>query len=165
MDIVYLFISLLLIITGIIGCFFPIIPGPLTGWFGFVFLNQIEFVEINTNFLIITFIISFSTMIIDYIIPIIGTKIFGGSKKGMIGASLGLLVGIIFMGPFGLLIGPFLGALIGELINDRSIILAFKASLGTILGLLGGFILKFSVSCSFFAIYFCKLWKINELIF
>ena len=104
MDIVYLFISLLLIITGIIGCFFPIIPGPLTGWFGFVFLNQIEFVEIDTNFLIITFIISFSTMIIDYIIPIIGTKIFGGSKKGMIGASLGLLVGIIFMGPFGLLI-------------------------------------------------------------
>ena len=166
MDLFYLNISFLFMLLGLIGCFFPVIPGPLTGWFGFLFLYQIEQIKTNKTLLIITFIIAFLIFLLDYIIPILGTKIFGGSRKGVIGASVGLIGGIIFLGPFGLLIGPFLGALIGELINDnKNFGLAVKASLGTILGLISGFVLKFSVACVFFIIYIFEVWEFKFLFF
>ena len=153
-------------ILGIIGCFFPIIPGPLTGWFGFIFLYQIENINSNKSLLIITFSIALLVFIIDYIMPIIGTKLFGGSKKGVIGASFGLILGIVFLGPFGILIGPLLGALTGEMLNDnKSLKVAFKASLGTLLGLISGFFLKISVSIIFFLIYIFEIWKIRSMIF
>ncbi|MDG2372597.1 MAG: DUF456 domain-containing protein [Flavobacteriaceae bacterium] len=166
MDLFYLTLSFLFMLLGLIGCFFPVIPGPLTGWFGFLFLYQIEQIKTNKTLLIITFIIAFLIFLLDYIIPILGTKIFGGSRKGVIGASVGLIGGIIFLGPFGLLIGPFLGALIGELINDnKNFGLAVKASLGTILGLISGFVLKFSVACVFFIIYIFEVWEFKFLFF
>ena len=163
MDIFYLSLSFLLIIIGVVGCFIPIIPGPITGWFGFLFLNQIEQIKLSTLFLILTFIVAFVIFIIDNIIPLIGAKIFGGSKKGIIGASLGLIIGIIFLGPFGLIIGPFLGALFGELINRKNNLFhSFKAAFGTILGLISGIFLKLSVSGTFLMIYIYELWKIKN---
>ena len=159
MDLFYLTLSFLFMLLGLIGCFFPVIPGPLTGWFGFLFLYQIEQIKTNKTLLIITFIIAFLIFLLDYIIPILGTKIFGGSRKGVIGASVGLIGGIIFL-------GPFLGALIGELINDnKNFGLAVKASLGTILGLISGFVLKFSVACVFFIIYIFEVWEFKFLFF
>jgi uncharacterized protein YqgC (DUF456 family) len=166
MDLFYLIFSFLMMILGLIGCFFPIIPGPLTGWFGFVFLYQIEHVKSNKTLLLITFVIALLIFLVDYLLPILGTKIFGGSKKGVIGASIGLIIGVVFLGPFGLIIGPFLGAFIGELLNDiRKIDLAIKASLGTMLGLISGFFLKFSVTCVFFSIYIFQVWKFRFFIF
>ena len=77
-----------------------------------------------------------------------------------------LIIGVVFLGPFGLIIGPFLGAFIGELLNDiRKIDLAIKASLGTMLGLISGFFLKFSVTCVFFSIYIFQVWKFRFFIF
>lgn len=166
MDLFFLILSFLMMILGIIGCFFPIIPGPLTGWFGFIFLYQIENINSNKSLLIITFSIALLVFIIDYIMPIIGAKLFGGSKKGIIGASFGLIIGIVFLGPFGILIGPLLGALTGEMLNDnKSLKVAFKASLGTLLGLISGFFLKISVSIIFFLIYIFEIWKIQSMIF
>ena len=165
MDFFYLLISLLLIIVGIIGCFFPIIPGPLTGWFGFLFLYQIEGVKSNKTLLLITFLIALFVFIFDYIMPLIGIKIFGGSKKGLIGASIGLVLGIIFLGPFGLILGAFLGSLFGEIVNKKKFSLAFKASIGTIIGVITGFILKFTVGCLFLIIYIYEIFKLQELIF
>ena len=165
MDFFYLLISLLLIIVGIIGCFFPIIPGPLTGWFGFLFLYQIEGVKSNKTLLLITFLIALFVFIFDYIMPLIGIKIFGGSKKGLIGASIGLVLGIIFLGPFGLILGPFSGSLFGEIVNKKKFSLAFKASIGTIIGIITGFILKFTVGCLFLIIYIYEIFKLQELIF
>lgn len=166
MDLFFLILSFLMMILGIIGCFFPIIPGPLTAWFGFIFLYQIENINSNKSLLIITFSIALLVFIIDYIMPIIGTKLFGGSKKGVIGASFGLILGIVFLGPFGILLGPLLGALAGEMLNDNeSLKVAFKASLGTLLGLISGFFLKISVSIIFFLIYIFEIWKIRSMIF
>tara|TARA_B100001175_G_scaffold312271_1_gene317973 strand:+ start:133 stop:735 length:603 start_codon:yes stop_codon:yes gene_type:complete len=163
MDIFYLSVSFLLIIIGLVGCFIPIIPGPITGWFGFLFLNQIEQIKLSTLFLVLTFIIAFIVFIIDNIIPVIGAKVFGGSKKGIIGAGLGLIIGIIFLGPFGLIVGPFLGALFGELINGRNNLFhSFKAAFGAILGLISGVFLKLTVSGTFLMIYIYEVWKIKD---
>ena len=116
-----LVISIILIITGIVASFVPIIPGPITGWFGLFALSQIHDFYISNTLLIITFIVAITIFIVDYFVPIIGSKYFGGSKYGVIGTSIGLLVGLFSPIPFGIIIGAFLGALIGEYFGGRNL--------------------------------------------
>ena len=83
--------------------------------------------------------------VLDYIVPALGTKKFGGTKKGMWGSTLGLLAGmfIISFGPLGLggiLVGPFIGAYIGELIAHNPH--PWKAAFGSFIGFLAGTLLK-----------------------
>jgi uncharacterized protein YqgC (DUF456 family) len=152
MDIFLLIIGLLFCVTGLIGSFVPIIPGPITSWLGLLILHFTSIVQLDYSFLLATFIIAITVFLLDLIIPLIGLKKLGGSKKGIIGASIGLILGF-FMGPVGILTGPFIGALSGELTNNLGFKKAIKASFGTLIGLLAGFIMKFFVSFIFFAIY------------
>ena len=81
-------------------------------------LHQASFMESNFTFLAITFSIAVGIFILDYFIPLIGAKKFGGTKSGIIGATVGLIVGLLFLGPLGIFLGTFLGAFLGELIHD-----------------------------------------------
>ena len=91
--------------------------------------------------------------VLDYFIPIWGTKKFGGSKAGVIGSGIGLIVGLFF-GPLGIILGPFLGALAGELItNQTEIKKALRSATGSFIGFLFGTGLKL-VFCGFMAYYF-----------
>ena len=125
MDIFLLIIGLLFCIIGIIGSFIPIIPGPITSWMGLLLLHFTSFVPIEIYFLIGSFLIAITVFILDLIIPIIGLKKLGGTKKGLIGATIGLLIGF-FLGPIGVLTGPFIGALSGELMNNLGYKKAYK---------------------------------------
>ena len=156
MDIFFIITGLILCIVGLIGSFFPIIPGPITSWIGLVFLHLTTFVPLEIYFLLGTFIIAISIFILDLIIPIIGLKKFGGTKGGQIGAIIGLVIGFFF-GPIGLLAGPFLGALSGEIINKSKINIAIKASFGTLLGFIVGASMKFIISFIFLLAFFQKL--------
>ena len=99
MDFVIISLGVLLIIIGLIGSFVPIIPGPITAWVALLILHQTSFLSSDLTFLAITFSVAIGVFILDYFIPIIGTKKFGGTKSGIIGATMGLLVGLIFLGP------------------------------------------------------------------
>ena len=101
MDLALIIIGVLLIITGLIGSFVPVIPGPITAWFGLLALHQTSIVASNFSFLAITFSIAIGIFILDYFIPMIGAKKFGGTKSGIIGATLGLIVGMMIIGPLG----------------------------------------------------------------
>jgi uncharacterized protein YqgC (DUF456 family) len=105
--------------------------------------------------------------VLDYIIPAWGTKKFGGTKYGVWGSTLGLLAGL-FMGPLGIIIGPFAGAVLGELMyfnrhpqalddsNEQNRInQALRAGLGSFIGLLTGTLLK-AVCCGVMIFYFVK---------
>ena len=154
MEILLICLSAVFILLGIAGSFLPILPGPITGWVGLLLLHQTERVPNNTSLLISTFIIALVVFLIDYIIPILGTKKFGGSKKGMIGATLGVLVGLVFLGPLGVLVGPFVGAYLGELLgNPKDSKKALKAAFGSLTGFLTGVFLKFTVSVIYLGIY------------
>ena len=155
MDIFLLIIGLLFCIIGIIGSFIPIIPGPITSWMGLLLLHFTSFVPIEIYFLIGSFLIAITVFILDLIIPIIGLKKLGGTKKGLVGATIGLVIGF-FLGPIGILTGPFIGALSGELMNNLSYKKAIKASLGTLIGFLAGMAMKFTVSFIFLIIYIQK---------
>jgi len=163
MDILLLIIGLLLCIIGLIGSFIPIIPGPITSWIGLLLLHFTSFVPLEIYFLIGSFLIAITVFILDIIIPMIGLKKLGGTKKGLVGATIGLLIGF-FLGPIGILTGPFIGALSGELMNNLGYKKAIKASLGTLIGFLAGVAMKFTVSFIFLIIYIQKALSFGNLI-
>jgi uncharacterized protein YqgC (DUF456 family) len=162
MDIFLIIISLLFMILGIAGSFLPILPGPITSWVGLLILHFTDVVVMNRTFLIITFSIAMAIWILDYIIPVIGTKRFGGSKAGIIGTSIGLIVGLIAPIPGGIIIGPFCGALIGELLNKSDFKKAFKAAVGSFLGFLASTFIKFIVAIIYFGFYIIKVVGISK---
>ncbi|TNJ45254.1 DUF456 domain-containing protein [Tamlana fucoidanivorans] len=153
MDILLTIIAFILMILGILGSFLPILPGPLTSWFGLLILHFTKAISMNMSFLIITLIIALLILILDYIIPAIGTKRFGGSRYGIIGTTIGLIVGLLAPIPGGIIIGPFLGALIGELINSNNTRIATKAAFGSFIGFLTSTFIKFAVSIIYFGLW------------
>jgi len=159
MDLFLLILSAMLIISGIIGSFIPILPGPLTSWFGLFSLNLISTVEIDKTLLIITFVIALIIFVLDSLIPIYGSKYFGATKYGILGASIGLLIGIITPIPFGIIIGPILGALIGELLFNNDLKKSIKSSIGVLIGFLASTFIKFITSVIYLMIYLVQLWE------
>ncbi len=154
MDIALIIIGFLLCLIGIIGSFLPVLPGPFTAWIGLLILHFTDAIPQNWTFLGITLAISILVWVLDYIVPALGTKKFGGTKYGMIGSSIGLITGLIFMGPFGIIIGPFAGAFIGEIIrNSSDSSQALKAAFGSFIGFLAGTFIKFIVSVGFTILY------------
>ena len=157
MDIVLIIISFLFMVLGVIGSFLPVLPGPLTSWVGFLILKFTDTIPVSLTFLIITFGIALGIWILDYFIPAMGTKRFGGSKAGIIGTSIGLVVGLLAPIPGGIIIGPFCGALIGELINKSEFNKAFKAAVGSFLGFLASTFIKFVITIIYFGFFLSKL--------
>jgi len=167
MDIFLIIVGFLFMLLGIIGSFLPILPGPFTSWIGLLILHFTNAVPQNWTFLIITLIIAILIWLIDYIIPAIGTKKFGGSRAGMFGAIVGLLVAIFFpiLGFFGIIIWPFIGALVGELINRSDSNTAMKAAFGSLIGFLTGTLLKFVVSVIYLGLFIMDVWANKSAIF
>ena len=126
MDILLIILSFILILLGIIGSILPVLPGVPLSYAGIWVLHLTQRVQFSTEFLIFWGIMVLLVQLLDYFIPIWGTKKFGGSKRGMWGSALGMLVGI-FIGPWGIIIGPFAGAVLGELTGGKETQAAIKA--------------------------------------
>jgi len=161
MELFLVLVALLLMILGIIGSFLPILPGPLTSWVGLLVLHLTDGVELSQTFLIVTLLVAVFIYVLDYIIPVIGTKRFGGSRSGMIGTTLGLIIGLLSPIPFGIIIGPFIGALIGEMIHRNDFDKALKAAFGSFLGFIASTFLKFIVAIIFLGFFIAKLSEHN----
>ncbi len=157
MELFLVILGILLMLLGIAGSFLPIIPGPLTSWAGLLVLHFTKGVELSNTFLIVTAIVAIIILILDYVIPAMGTKKFGGSKAGVIGTTIGLIVGILAPIPFGIIIGPFLGALVGELTHRNDMKKATKAAFGSFLGFLASTFMKFLISVIYLGFFIVKL--------
>lgn len=129
-------------IMGVIGCFLPVLPGPPVSYAGLLFLQFSSKHPFSLRFLIIMAVLTALVSIIDYLIPVFGTRKFQGSKYGVIGSALGLIIGLFFFPPFGIIIGPILGAFIGELIRGRQTGKAMQSALGSFVGFLAGMVIK-----------------------
>lgn len=142
MDYILIGSGILLIIGGIVGSVVPFLPGPPLSYAGLLLLHFTEKHQFSTRFLVIWAIITAITYLIDYFIPIWGTKRFGGSKQGVWGSIIGLVAGIFFFPPFGIIIGPFAGAVIGELMAGKNSSAAFRAGFGSFVGFLLGTLIQ-----------------------
>ena len=167
MDLFLVFIGFILMLVGILGSFLPVLPGPPVSWIGLLVLHSTSAIPMNWTFLGITLAVALIVFALDYIIPVMGTKKFGGTRAGMIGTTLGLLVALIFpvFGPFGIIIWPFIGALVGELLNKADKKTATKAAFGSFLGFLTGTFLKFMVAIVFLGLFLSKAWQYKTGLF
>ncbi|KPK00777.1 MAG: hypothetical protein AMK71_07935 [Nitrospira bacterium SG8_35_4] len=153
MDELLILLGFICIIAGIVGCILPVLPGPVLCYAGLVILQLSSGHPFTMQFLVMYAVLTAGMAVLDYVIPIYGTKKLEGSKYGIWGSGIGLLVGLVFMFPVGIIIGPMLGAFIGELISGKNAKKAFKPALGSFLGFLAGTMIKFMLSLSM-AYYF-----------
>ena len=145
LDLLWAIVAGVLIIMGFIGCLLPIIPGPPISYLGLLVMQLWETPPFTTQFMLIWLGITVGVTAMDYLIPIWGAKRFGGSKAGIIGSTLGLIVGFAF-GPVGIILGPAIGAFIGEAMSGKSRKEAARAGLGAFIGFVTGTLLKLVVS-------------------
>jgi uncharacterized protein len=156
MDYLLLILGIVLMLVGIIGCLVPVLPGPPLSFLGIILLHLSRFGQFTTTSLIVFAAITIVVSVLDYIVPVWGTRQFGGSKYGTRGATIGLIIGI-FLGPAGIIIGPLMGAVVGELLFKDDMKYALKAGFGSLLGFMTGIGLKLAASLVM-TFYFVKEW-------
>lgn len=159
MEYVLLILALFLMVIGFLGSFLPVIPGPPLSWLGLFCIYFVDGIQIESWLLWLTFALMVVISVLDYVIPAQGTKRFGGSKYGIWGTNIGLLVGIVAPIPGGFILGPFVGALVGELIcSPKNMKRALKAAFGSFIGFLLGTFIKVVYCLFLFVTYGYLVW-------
>lgn len=141
MDVLLIILGIICLIVGLVGCFLPMLPGPPVAYAGLVLLHFTDKASFTGTQLLVWLGLVALMQILDYFVPMLGSKYSGSSRWGVRGCLVGTIVGLFFM-PWGILLGPFLGAFIGELLGGREARQALKAGIGSLLGFLLGTILK-----------------------
>jgi len=133
-------IGIILLVIGLVSCVLPPLPGPPIAYIALLIaaisLNKTQ--DLPNWLLIVYAIITVFILIIDNFIPVWSTKKFGGTKAGIRGCFIGIVIGIIFS-PFGgisIILCPFLGAIIGEIVDGQSLSIAVKSGIGSFIGFL-----------------------------
>ena len=133
-------LAFVLLLLGFVGCFVPIVPGPLVAYGGLLCLlatAQPPSPGACAAFGALTLAVT----ALDYVVPAWGARRFRCSRWGTWGCFVGTLAGVFFF-PLGLLLGPFCGALAGELLAGKSLGAAAWGGLGALLGFLAGMLVK-----------------------
>lgn len=139
LDVVIWIIIIALFILSFAGILFPIIPSPLVLWIGFLLYHFVISAESLTMIFWISMIILTVVLIVsDIIANSYFVKKFGGSKWGERGAAIAVIIGSFIIPPFGILIVPFIAVFVIELVQKRTWNDALKASIGSLIGFLGG---------------------------
>ncbi len=143
MTILLITLGLLLALFGVVGCILPVIPGPVLGFLALIVLSSAKQWEpFTVSFLIIMAVLTIVVTLLDYVIPAMGAKKYGASKLAVWLSVIGMLFGILFFPPWGMIIGAFAGALVGELISGKDKKQALKSGWGIFVGNIIGMGLK-----------------------
>lgn len=145
-EILLVLVVIALLLIGLAGIFLPFLPGVPLAWLGiFIYSYAKDFRVISLKTVLIFLGLTALTLILDFVAPMIGAKKYHASKFGVLGSSLGLLVGLIVLGPIGIIAGPFVGALVGELAIGRKSQEAIHSAVGALIGFLAGSLIKLIV--------------------
>jgi len=150
--------TLLIMFGGLLGTFLPVIPGvPIILLAAFVYAVIDGFHTISLATIAVFAILTGISLLLDYISMIFGIKKMGGSYFGVVGAFLGMIVGLLFWATFvGLIVGPLLGAIAFEMLIGRESKTAIRSGLGSFIGFLLGGVLKFAIGAAIIGIF---AWK------
>lgn len=141
MDIFLLIVAFLFMLIGIIGCIIPGLPGTPLAYVGLWIAHATDRIDFTWQTLLIWGLVTLVVSILDYVVPAWGTKHYGGTKYGVWGSTIGVFVGLAF-GAVGVILGPLVGAVLGELVSGKEWQQAIKAGWGSFIGILTGTILK-----------------------
>lgn len=146
MQSVYYVLAAILILVGVAGTVLPALPGLpvvfagmlLAAWAG-------GFEQVGAGMLVLLGVLTLLSLAVDFMATAMGAKRVGASRLAIIGAVIGTFAGLFF-GPIGLIAGPFIGALAGELVHGRDVGHATRVGFGTWLGILVGTALKIGLA-------------------
>ena len=133
MELVLIIISFILVIVGLLGCILPVLPGPPLAYVGLLLVHVTDKVDFSPAQLVCWLLLVVVLQVLDYLTPMLGSKYTGGTEYGNRGSIAGTVLGLFFM-PWGIIVGPFIGAVLGELLGGRDLPKAMKAGLGTFFG-------------------------------
>ncbi|MGE5380227.1 MAG: DUF456 domain-containing protein [Methylocystaceae bacterium] len=136
-------VVILIMVAGVAGTILPVIPGiPIIflaaagyGWYE-------GFRQVTGYYLAVLGILAVLSAVVDYVAGAYGTRYFGASRYGTWGSIIGGLIGIFTMGPIGILVGPWLGAVVGEILAQKTLNDALRAGTGALVGMLSGMMVK-----------------------
>lgn len=149
---------MLLFLVGMAGAVYPVLPGVLAIYGGFLVYGWlISFEPLTTLFWVIQTFILVIIFLADYLVSALGIQKFGGSKAAMWGSTIGLILGPFVIPVVGLLVGPFIGAVIGELTVKSPLLQAFRIGGISLLSLLSSIAVKIVLQLAMI-IYF--LWVV-----
>lgn len=157
LDITLIVLAIICTIAGIAGCLLPAIPGVPLNYLGIILLHLTSRVQFSPQFLIVWALVVVIVQILDYYVPIWGTKKLGGGKKGAWGSTIGVVAGMFIFPPWGIIFCPLAGAVIGELLDNKKLPVAIKAGLGAFLGFLAGTLMKIVVALILSFFFFKEL--------
>lgn len=151
--------AIALVLFGLVGAIVPGIAGPPFSFLGLFALSYVDGVEFSTRFLVVMGVLGAIIFVLDYIVPVWGTKTLGGTKEGIRGSTIGLIIGLLItlffpIGFIAILLGPFIGAYIGEKNAGTDDHLAWRSAIGSFVGFLAGTFIKtvYAIVCIFFVI-------------
>ena len=123
---------------GLLGVILPVLPGTILSFGGMICAYFVQGSTITMTQLVICGALSIIVVVLDYLLPGYFTKLFGGTKAGITGATIGTFVGFLFGIP-GIILGPFFGAVIGEMVGSKTTFdNAINIGLGSMLSFLVG---------------------------
>jgi uncharacterized protein YqgC (DUF456 family) len=156
MEIIGWVLVLLFFAIGFIGLVYPIIPAVLFIFGGFLIYGLFfDFSELPWWFWLIQSLFVILLFGADMLANAFGVKKFGGSKAGLWGSTLGLLIGPFVIPIAGILIGPFLGAILAELAVNRSTPKqAVKSGVGSVVGFITSVFTKGIIQTVMVALFF-----------
>lgn len=152
-----LILAIILFIVGLIGTILPLLPGAALIFGGMLIYGfMTKFATLDASFFLLQALALVLIFLVDYFASAVGTKRYGGSKQATWGAIIGAVVGVFF-GPIGIVIGPFLGAVGAEYLNRKDISKALRVGFGTIVGILGGTVVKIGAEILMIVYFFMKI--------
>lgn len=154
MDIFIAILGAICIVVGLIGTIIPMLPGTPISYIGLLLLLLIPGCTLGWNFFLIWGIIVFLVQVANYFVPIWGVNKFGGTKYGQWGSVVGVIAGL-FLSPIGIILGPFVGAVVGEMLGGKEFSDSLKAGFGSFVGTFVGMVLGIIVA-AILAFYFFK---------
>lgn len=148
MDIFLIILGIVCLIIAFLGSVLPVLPGSPVAYVGMLFFQLTDRLQFTPQQLIVWAVLVIAVQVLDYVIPLLGTKYAGGTKWGSWGCIIGTVVGLFFT-PWGIILGPFLGAVVGELLGDKDLKYALKSGIGSLVGFLLGTVAKLML-CGYF---------------
>lgn len=156
MSYLLIIVAIALALFGLVGAIVPGIAGPPFSFLGVLALSFVKGIDYSVEFLVVLGVIGAIIFVLDYVVPIWGTKTLGGTKAGTRGSTIGLIFGLLItiifpIGFIAILLGPFIGAYIGEKNAGTDDHLAWRSAFGSFLGFLAGTFIKtvYALVCIF----------------
>lgn len=158
MAVLGMIIAVLFFAAGLAGTFLPVLPGAPLIWLGMLLYGLITgFEKLTAAFFVGQAMAVALVFFIDYAANVWGVKKYGGSSAATWGSLAGLVLGIVLLGPLGIVFGPFVGAVAGDLVAQKPLFSAVRSGVGTIIGMIGGLAFKLVVEAGMIIWFFVTI--------